>query len=317
MPISPGGIFATTLPVFALVVFGMILRWRGKLDPASDKTILFLTVTITYPAYILHKILGDPALHDYRNIFLPALCGAGFMLIGMAASWIVAPWFGLKERRSRGSFALACSVQNYGYIPIPILMVLFPDHSWAGVLFIYTLGIEVVIWTIGIMLVSGSGKGGAKQLLNPVVVSIPLGVALNLLNVDPLIPSWVSRFLEMLGDCTFPLGLLMFGTALADLTKAPGWHKNWKTPVGAILMRLILLPITMIVLTSMLTQSIPFRQVIAVQAAMPAAMFPLVMAKRYGGDDATAMRVILFTTIVSLGSIPFVAQWALKWLGAG
>ena len=55
-----------------------------------------------------------------------------------------------------------------------------------------------------------------------------------------------------------------------------------------------------------------FRHVIAVQSAMPAAVFPMILARRYGGDEATAMRVIVITTLVSLLTIPFAVKLALR-----
>lgn len=106
----------------------------------------------------------------------------------------------------------------------------------------------------------------------------------------------------------------MFGTSMTDLLESPGWHKNWRTPLGAVLLRLLVLPLTMIYLTHWLQPGIHFRHIVSVQAAMPAAMIPLIMAKRYGGDEPTAVRVILFTTLVSLVTIPLVVQAALQWL---
>jgi predicted permease len=58
-----------------------------------------------------------------------------------------------------------------------------------------------------------------------------------------------------------------------------------------------------------------FRHVIAIQAAMPAAVFPMIIARRYGGHEATALRVIVATTLVSLLTIPFAVRLALRFLG--
>jgi predicted permease len=314
MPISSGAILTATLPVFACVVLGAWLRKRGRLLPSADSSILFLAIYITYPAYILRKILGDPELHRASNLLVPALCGAGFMLLAMGVSRMVAPWFGLRTKAEKGTFTVACSIQNYGYIPIPILSALFPDQAWVGILFIYTLGLELVLWTVGVVVLGGHGKANFRQLLNPVVLSIIVGVAANFLGWDAYVPAWLGSWLEMIGMCSFPLGLIMFGTSLADLLGTPGWHKQWRTPVGGIILRLAILPMIMIGLTYWIQPGEHLRHIIAVQAAMPAAMIPLIMAKRYGGDEATAMRVILFTTLVSLGTIPLVVRAALQWL---
>ena len=48
---------------------------------------------------------------------------------------------------------------------------------------------------------------------------------------------------------------------------------------------------------------------------MPAAVFPMIIARRYGGDEATAMRVIVMTTLLSLLTIPFAVKLALQWVG--
>lgn len=314
MPISSGSILTATLPVFACVALGAWLRWRKRLVPAADSSILFLAIYITYPAYILRKILGDPQLHNPANLVLPVACGAGFMLLGMVVARLVAPWFGLKTPREKGTFAVACSLQNYGYIPIPILTALFPDQAWVGILFLYTLGLELVLWTVGVVALGGAGKANPRQLLNPVVLSIVIGVSATLAGWDTYVPAWLSQWLEMIGMCSFPLGLIMFGTSMTDLLESPGWHKNWRTPLGAVLLRLLVLPLTMIYLTHWLQPGIHFRHIVSVQAAMPAAMIPLIMAKRYGGDEPTAVRVILFTTLVSLVTIPLVVQAALQWL---
>lgn len=314
MALSPASIFAAALPVFLIVVLGWLLRKLGKMTAAADDSIIFLTVGITYPAFILHKILGDNALHDLRNLLIPSACGAGFMLLGLLVAWGMAPWFGLRERSSRGTFAVACSIQNYGYLPIPILAGLFPDNAWAGILFVFSLGVELVLWTVGVMVLSGSARGAGRSLFNPVVLSILIGITVNFLGWDAGIPHWFLRLLEMLGNCSFPLGLLLFGAALADLLKLEAWHHQWRTSVGAVLLRLGLLPLMMVAIALWIAPGEHLRHIISVQAAMPAAMFPLVMAKRYGGDEATAMRVILFTTLVSFATIPFAVQAAMHWL---
>ena len=48
---------------------------------------------------------------------------------------------------------------------------------------------------------------------------------------------------------------------------------------------------------------------------MPAAVFPMIIARRYGGDEATAMRVVVVTTLVSLLTIPFAVKLALQLAG--
>jgi predicted permease len=194
-----------------------------------------------------------------------------------------------------------------------------------GVLFIYTLGIELVLWTVGVWLMNPRTHGAAGNILNPVVLSIILGLALNLLpwpqwSAEGQPAAWlllsVRQTVYMLGECAIPLGLIIVGATLYDLLSKPGWHADAGAAVGGVIMRLAVLPLLMLGALMLLPgASAEFRHVIAVQAAMPAAVFPMIIARRYGGDEATAMRVIVMTTLVSLLTIPFAVKLALQWVG--
>lgn len=317
-------LLSAVLPVFLLMGTGaMLRRWR-ILAPEGDSSFIALAVNVTYPCFILENIVGNASLRDPANVWLPMACGAGFMIIAGALSWLCAPVFGLRAGAVRRTFALACSIQNYGYLPIPIMRVVFPHGDWNGVLFVYSLGVELVLWTAGVWLMDPHAKGAARKAFNPVVLSIVVGLGMNLLPwADWMRPgnpaAWLLTSIQgavhMLGQMAVPLGLLVVGATLGDLLALPGWHTDWRAGIGGIVMRLVLLPAVMIGLLALLPATMEFRHVIAIQAAMPAAVFPMIIARRYGGDEATAMRVVVVTTLVSLVTIPFAVKLALQWTG--
>jgi hypothetical protein len=57
------------------------------------------------------------------------------------------------------------------------------------------------------------------------------------------------------------------------------------------------------------------KQVIVVQAAMPAAMLPIVIARHYGGDANTALKIALSTSLIGIVTIPFWLRLGLQWVG--
>ena len=59
------------------------------------------------------------------------------------------------------------------------------------------------------------------------------------------------------------------------------------------------------------------RNVLLIQAAMPSAVMPVILAKLYGGDPRLALRIILCTSIGALVTIPWWIQHGLRWIGAG
>jgi predicted Na+-dependent transporter len=46
-----------------------------------------------------------------------------------------------------------------------------------------------------------------------------------------------------------------------------------------------------------------------------AAVFPIVIAKHYGGDTATALRVVISTSVVGLITIPLWIRFGMNWVG--
>jgi malate permease and related proteins len=198
-------------------------------------------------------------------------------------------------------------------------MALFPDATWKGVHFVYALGVEVVLWTVGIWLVNPKASGAARNALNPIVLSIVGGLFLNALPLHawfsselPMGVNIIVRTAQMLGECAVPLGLLVAGTTLYDLMRAGSWLGDGRAAMGGIVMRMIVLPAMMLGCVKLVPASLELKHVVAIQSAMPAAIFPMIVARRYGGCEGTAMRVILATTILSLFTIPFVVKWTLS-----
>jgi predicted permease len=85
--------------------------------------------------------------------------------------------------------------------------------------------------------------------------------------------------------------------------------------VVSCLLRLGILPVLFLVLAKFLPCSLELKRVITIEAAMSAAVFPIVIAKHYGGDPATALRVVLGTSLVGLVTIPLWLRFGMKWVG--
>jgi len=60
--------------------------------------------------------------------------------------------------------------------------------------------------------------------------------------------------------------------------------------------------------------SLELKQVLVVQAAMPAAMVPILLAKIYGGRPAVAVQIVIATTVISLFSLPFIITYGMRFL---
>jgi predicted permease len=85
--------------------------------------------------------------------------------------------------------------------------------------------------------------------------------------------------------------------------------------VAGVIVRLILHASLFLAAAALLPISDDLRRLLVVQAAMPAAIFPIVLARLFNGQPDVAIKVVTATSLVSLGTAPFVIAWGLAWLG--
>jgi malate permease and related proteins len=75
------------------------------------------------------------------------------------------------------------------------------------------------------------------------------------------------------------------------------------------------LPLAIIGLALVLPCSIELKRVLVVQAAMPSAMVPVILARLYGGHPRTAVQIVVGTTAVGILTIPLWLRAGLGWIG--
>lgn len=308
-------ILGCMIPVFGVMLLGALLRRTGALSEDSDRSILRMVVNVFTPCLIFTEILGNPAATSGRLLWLAPLCGLLAIAIGILICWLAAPVFGLSDAARRRVFAFTNGMYNYGYIPIPIALSLF-DGGTLGVLFLVNVGVELALWTFGpFLLASGSRKGAWKNVFNAPLYAILAGVAVSLAGVVQHVPSPLLKGMHMLGECAVPVALLMIGAVTLDFLEPRMSWKGSGTIAGAVFLRLGVLPVVLIGLAGLLPPGDEMLQrVLVVQAAMPAAAFPIVLVRRSGGDVPTALRVLLATSCASLLLSPLWISRGLEWV---
>lgn len=304
-------------PVFVIVLAGYLIRRVGWLTEAADTSLMRVIVNLLFPCLILDTILGNPALSQPGNILLAPAVGFGTVVLGFAVSYFAAPLFGVRDVRARRTFAFTVGLYNYGYIALPLVQQLFPGPT-AGILFVHNLGVETAMWTVGLAVLSGgaTAPGGSRwrRVFNAPVIAILTAVALHFAQARTWLPDVVLTAIHSVGAAAIPMGLILTGATFCDQVPHLVWKRSAADTAGACVLRLLLLPICFLALARWLPCPIELRQVIVVQAAMPCAVIPVLIAKHYGGEPALALRIILATSVLGLLTIPLWIQIGLKWI---
>ena len=305
-------ILQIVLPVFLVIGAGYAMRRTRILTEEADQSLLGVLIKLFVPCLALDVIIGNEALMRPANLVLPPLAGFTSVALGLGVSLLAARIF-LKDRTTRRTFACTTGLQNYGYIPLPLCQALF-SRDVVGVLFAFNLGVEVAMWTLAVATISGrqTGKRWWAPLLNPPIVAVVGGIALNFLGAGHWIPSPVNTAWHMLGLCAVPLGLLLTGALLADHATPHVLRAGWSSMLLGIGIRLGIMPA--LILLMAIPADPALHSVLVVQAAMPSAVFPIVLAKIHDGDMPTALRVVLGTSLVGLVTIPLWLAFGLRFL---
>lgn len=307
-------ILNAVVPVFGVMALGVLIRRLNWLTEEADKSLMRVCVNVLLPCLILDKSLGNPALSQASNLLLAPLIGYLLVALGIWVAWLAQPLHGLREPAERRTFAVTVGMHNYGYVPLPLALLLF-DQKTAGVLFLHIIGVEMAMWTLGVMVFSGGAARDWRKLLNAPLFAIVFAIIINALGWDVHEPQVISTGIHWLGGCAIPLALILIGAIMADHIGDFHSAHGWRVMGVGVALRIGLLPVAFLLVAKLLPMTTEHQRVLVLEAAMPTAVFPVVLAKLYKGDPATAMRAVLSTAVISLVTIPLWLKFGMKWVG--
>lgn len=308
-------IFSAVLPVFLIVAAGLVLRRVGWLTVEADASLLKITINVLIPCLAFDSLLGNRAFAEAGNVWLPPLVGFASVVLGLGVAAMARRWLPEATGSTRRTFTFCVAMYNYGYIPIPLTMALF-DRETVGVLFVHNLGVEVAFWVFGLMLLAGAGlRASSRRLLNVPLATIALTLALNPVLPRAAVPPALMTAVHMVGQCAVPLGMMLVGATMADHWRGFGHGLATRAAWLGCGLRLGVLPLLFLLIARWLPCPLELKRVIVVQAAMPSAVFPIILVRHYGGDPQTALAVIITTSLAGLITIPLWLQAGLRLVG--
>ncbi|OYV04820.1 MAG: transporter [Verrucomicrobiales bacterium VVV1] len=319
-------VILSVLPAYLLILAGAALRRVGVLRRDHDEGVMHVVFHVLYPCLILDKILGSEAVRSFSSVGWSVLLGFFLPISGIACGWLVGKLIGLENGTGRRTFALSAGVQNFGYTAIPVVQQLWGIGA-LSVLFVHNLGVELAMWSVGVMLMSGGSRIEWRKLINGPVFAVVGGLLLVALGVDQyLTPPKVGatglqtyliapmrEAMKMLGSGAFPMAIVLTGAMMWDLMGKE--RPSAKILLGGSLVRFVISPAIILAAAKFLPIPLELKQVLVVQAAMPAAMTPILFARIYGGRPGIAVQIVVATTVISLLTLPWIISWGTAWVG--
>ena len=293
------------LILLVIVIVGYVAGKLKYMGEDLDRRLSNIIIDITCPALILSSTMGG-TLPD-RRLILPLL-GISFLtyLLLTVVAWFL-PRFLTHRIEDRGPVGFALMFGNVGFIGYPIVDAIFGHQAvfYAAILNVVN---TLSVFTIGVMLVNGEKQRLAfqpKVLVSSPMIAAYLAILIVALGVDN-IPEIISQPITMIGNITVPGALLIIGSSMSRLS----WHTMLGSRVvySTTVFRLLILPLILYAIFRILGFDTLVVNINTLIIAMPVATYGTILCLRYGKDTTLITEITFISTLLSVVTIPIVAQ---------
>ncbi|HBT17272.1 MAG TPA: AEC family transporter [Firmicutes bacterium] len=286
------------LTLFFILIIGFIARKKAVLTTSLAKGLTDLLLNVTAPLMIITSFqfeYSSEMLASAGKILAFSLFVHTFsLLIGMLI-------YNQYPENMRKVLLFTTIFSNCGFMGFPLLQSIYGK---IGVFYgsIFVVGFNVFLWTIGVMIFTGNRDRATlkKLFLNPSLIAVLLGMTTFILSLK--IPGPVYTALEVIGEMTTPLSMMIIGSILAEIKLNeifPGFAVYYGT-----LMRLVIIPWLSLLATNLLRFTPMLRGICVLSTATPAATMTAIFAQKYNGDSSFASRIIIISTALSIITLP-------------
>lgn len=302
------------LCVFLLAVPGLIGRRCGWLTKTGTFELSNLVIRAIYPCLIFSSIYRNYSLPQLRSDWkLPAV-SLGIMVLGFLIGAMVSFTARFRDFKEKQAFLFQSTLNNYSFLPLALVAALYGETGEAQLL-LSTLGAELVVWTLGISILTGRvfSPGNLKHLLSPPLLALylavicraltdRLGMTGQILDGNPSeLASSIFATVSRIGAVTIPAALTVAGSRMAAMQ--PAGFSNPRLWLLTLL-RLIVIPLAAIFLIRLLPMPELSRNVMMIVATMPVALASFMFSELYGGDKNFITASVILTHLFSLLTIP-------------
>jgi len=298
-------ILLTIIPIFAVIILGMVARWKGFIQPEFLAPANRLVYYLAIPAMIFRSI-SKGSLKTQFNITVLAMT-----LLSVTAVFAVAWCAGRIKRVKRGqlgTFMQSSFHGNLGYIGLAVAYYYLGNAGLvrAGIIagFIMILQNFLAVVALQLYAENTSQKKNRYDVVfrilgNPVIVSAMAGLLFSMAGLR--MPLVIDRSLAIISDLALPMALLIIGGSMS--------FEMMQLPIFSVLatglMKLILLPGLGFMLFRLSGLALQDFLPALILLASPTATISYVMAKEMHGDTDFAVAAISTSTMLSAITFTF------------
>ena len=284
--------------MFLMILIGAGMRKIQIVTTEGRRSMTNLVVNLILPSNILYAFSKADA-SAFRSMLVVVAMAFLIQLAWYLLSRVL--WRGMDESR-RGVMRYAFQFSNCGYVGNPVIEGLYgaPGLVYASV---FLLPVRLFMWSVGLeCFQKGAGslrKTIERALTHPCVVATILGVVWMFFPVG--LPDFLYNTISGFNQCLTPMTMLVIGFIMAETDLKKMFCKDLFVIT---VLRLLLQPLAVLAACRLLNLETLVAEVVTVLVSMPVANTTALLASQHDCDYTFASNVVVFTTLVSMITIP-------------
>ncbi len=283
---------------------GYFLKRTNFLSDKGLDALSRLVIDVTLPLMIFAQLVTGFDIKAHGNWWIFPLISFAVTIFGLAVGGVFSVL--IEGKCKKLQFVNLVSFQNSGFLPIALVAALLP-RSQASVMFIYLflflIGFNLVMWPMAAYLFSCSRQSQVKvsTILNPPVVAALLGLVAVFLGAGRYIPGVVVQPMQLLGNCTVPLAMIVVG---ADLAQMKISRFDGRSMFFLAIAKLMMMPLIGLWFVSIVPLPPLAGLLIVMQCAVPPATSLSVIVRAGGHEDMLVSQGIFIGHVLSIITLP-------------
>ena len=292
------------LELFILIAVGFLCGKTKMLTEKAVKSITDIVLYIVCPCVIVQNFIRPFDQEMLSGLLTAAAAALCIHIVSIVIAMLV---FHDKIQEKNRVYRFALIFSNCGYMSLPMQQaILGSDGVFFGA--VYIVIFNVVMWTFGVWLSSGSGNSvsAKKIILNPCIIGMVIGLVIFLTSLP--IPQVISGPITFLANLNTPLPMMVVGYYLSQ-TKIADAFKDGKGFI-CVLFRLIVIPLLAFggMMLAGVRGTVLLTCVIA--ASAPVAAATTMFASKFDNDAKLSVNLVTLSTLFSVVTMPLIVGFA-------
>ena len=315
-----GIVFGKVLSIFLIIGVGFVANKCKVLPNSANDFLVDLLILITSPCMIITSIASKELTEDTVGISIQVFIGAAlyFFIFTLLGFFFFGKICKFRPKEDVAVYVMIFVSMNCGFMGFPITLSLFGNDV------LYLMVLINVVHTIylfpfgNIQLNIGRQQGeksNAKEIfasaVNPCTIAALLGIIL--LFTGTKLPDFLFSSMEMIGDSTVPLSMLLVGMQLGNSNFARIF-KNKKL-VAVCSLRMFIVPVIMFFALNWLPLAATLKAALIFATCFASGVGIVPVISKEGKNSLLAAEGVALTTLLSMIIIPVSSMFLLTYYG--